>query len=138
MLSFAGHSVSLPARGFLRVLSENHDVQGWENVATTWLWTCVGIGIAMMLVTILIKGVLKWRAGNVPVLRNWRPAKTIILWACGLSLVLCLLPIWAFSRDIFNVIHMAFWVGFLLCWAVYSVLFRLVNLLHPGWRREIW
>lgn len=129
-------SYALWSSDFLRFFAENRDIDGWQDIAFSWVIEAIvvaAVGAGLMLA---VKWLRKRTAGVIKQ-QAWSRGRTILFVLIGLAPVLALaIIVWYASRDFENIVGVSGLAkGVVFAWLLYS-LFMLAGHLGP-WRRDI-
>jgi hypothetical protein len=122
---------------FLRFFTQNHDFEGWEETALSWVFAAVGMSTLVMGVMLIIKWFMKATASNINQ-RTWSRGKAWLFIILGLMpLLVFVSALWYFNRDFHNVIGVQGVIkSILFSSLLYILLMALVHLILP-WRNDI-
>ena len=124
--------------GFLDFFATNRDIDGWEDVALSWIVVAVVIAVACWGIMVVIKWLRK-RAAPVISEQAWSRSQSIVFIVIGLAPVLILAVIvYLAARDFENVIGIpGLAKGVLFGWAIYIVLMLATHAAGP-WKRDLY
>jgi len=127
----------LQESGFFGWLIDNHDADGWEETAQSWLFASIVIAVICAGLMIFYKWLKKHSAESIDK-KIWSRGKTIILMLVGLLPVLLMMAaLWYSSRDYFDVVGVGGLLkGVVLGWVLYLMLMLVGHVASP-WRREL-
>jgi hypothetical protein len=127
----------LQESGFFGWLIDNHDADGWEETAQSWLFAAIVIAVVCAGLMLFYKWIKKHAAVSID-RKIWSRGKTIILLLVGfLPVLLMMAAIWYSTRDYFDVVGMGGLLkGVVLGWIFYLLLMLIGHLASP-WRREL-
>lgn len=130
--------IMLQASGFLRFFAQDREVDGWEDVATSWIVAALVIAIVCTGIMLIIKWLIKKQSGHIRA-RTWTRGKTTVFILSGWSLVLLgALIVYYASLDFTTIIGVTGLLkGVLFSWILYS-LFMLVSHALSPWRRDLY
>lgn len=118
-------------------LIDNHDADGWEETAQSWLFAAIVIAVVGAGLMIFYKWLKKKSAVSIDK-RIWSRGKTVVLMLVGLLPVLLMMTaLWYSTRDYFDVVGVGGLLkGIVLGWLIYLLLMIIGHLAGP-WRREL-
>lgn len=122
---------------FFGWLIDNHDADGWEETAQSWLFAAIVIAVICAGLMIFYKWLKKHSAESIDK-KIWSRGKTVVLMIVGLLPVLLMMTaLWYFTRDYFDVVGVGGLLkGIVLGWLIYLLLMLIAHLASP-WRREL-
>lgn len=128
----------LLASDFLRFFAQDREVDGWEDVATSWIVAALVIAIVCTGIMLVVKWLMKKQSGDIRG-RTWTRGKTAVFILSGWSLVLLgALIIYYASLDFTIIIGVTGLLkGILFSWILY-ILFMLVGHVLSPWRRDLY
>jgi polyferredoxin len=127
----------LQESGFYGWLIDNHDADGWEETAQSWLFGAIVVAAICAGLTVFYKWLKKHSAVSIE-RKIWSRGQTIILMLVGLLPVLLMMAaLWYSTRDYFDVVGVGgLFKGVVLGWTIYLFLLLIGHLASP-WRREL-
>lgn len=122
---------------FFGWLIDNHDADGWEETAQSWLFAAIVIAVICAGLMISYKWLKKRSAESIDK-RIWSRGNTIVLILFGLLPVFLMMTVlWYSTRDYFDVVGVGGLLkGIVLGWLLYLVLMVVGHVAGP-WRREL-
>jgi len=129
--------VTLIESDFLGWLTDNHDADGWEDTAQSWLIAAIVIAILCAGMMMFYKWLKKSSAANLNQ-KIWSRGQTVMLMIVGLvPLFLSMLALWYSKGDYFDIVGLGgLFKGILFGWLFYLCLMFIGHVAGP-WRREI-
>ena len=136
-IMFAATFLLFQESGFFGWLIDNHDADGWEDTAQSWLFAAIVVAVICAGLMIFYKWLKKRSAESIE-RKIWSRGKTIILMLVGLlPLLLMMTALWYSTRDYFDVVGVGGLLkGVVLGWILYLMLMLIGHLASP-WRREL-
>jgi len=134
---FATTLLVLQESGFYGWLIDNHDADGWEETAQSWLFGAIVVAAICAGLIVCYKWLKKHSAVSIDK-KIWSRGQTIILMLVGfLPVLLMMAALWYSTRDYFDVVGVGgLMKGVVLGWSIYLVLLLIGHLASP-WRREL-
>ena len=122
---------------FFSWLTDNHDADGWEETAQSWLFAAIVIAVICAGLMVFYKWLKKHSAESIDK-KIWSRGNTVVLMIVGLLPVLLMMSaLWYFTRDYFDVVGVGGLLkGIVLGWLLYLLLMVIGHLASP-WRREL-
>ena len=129
--------LSLQETDFFGWLIDNHDSDGWEETAQSWLFAAIVIAVICAGIMLFYKWLKKHSAENIDK-KIWSRGQNVVLMIVGLLPVLLMMSVlWYSTRDYFDVVGVGGLLkGVVLGWLLYLVLMFVGHLAGP-WRREL-
>ena len=127
---------ALLSSDFLRFFTENRDIDGWQDIAFSWVVEAIVVATVGAGLMLTVKWLRKRTAGVIKK-QAWSRGRTILFVFIGFAPVLALtIIVWYASRDFENIVGVSGLAkGVLFAWILYAVL-MLAGHLGP-WRRDI-
>jgi magnesium-transporting ATPase (P-type) len=129
---------ALFSSAFLEFFASNRDIDGWEDIALSWIVVAVVISVVCWGLMILIKWLRK-RSARVIRDQAWSRTQSIVFVLIGLAPVLAITVVVYFvTRDFENVIGIpGLAKGVLFAWGLYIVLMLASHAAGP-WKRDLY
>jgi hypothetical protein len=118
-------------------LIDNHDADGWQETAQSWLFAGIVIAVICAGLMLSYKWLKKHSAENIDK-KIWSRGQTVMLMIVGLlPLLLMMTVLWYSTRDYFDVVGVGGLLkGVVVGWLFYLVLMFVGHVASP-WRREL-